>query len=417
MNNYISESQMISELHNSTNDATEDLGYKNTQRRLSSRKVSAVMPCLNEEGTLGICVEKAFGCFDEIGVDGEVVVADNGSTDRSAEIAGNLGARVIHQKVKGYGAALMAGIQAAEGDIIVVADADDSYDWSAMGSFVEKIEEGYDLVMGNRFKGGIKEGAMPFLHRYLGNPVLSTIAKVFYRAPIGDFHCGMRAFTKEAFEEMMLRTTGMEFATEMVANSANRGLRITEIPTVLYPDKRTRPPHLRSFRDGWRHLRFILTYAPNYLYMIPGVLFFILGMALQLALITGPVHPFGFYMGIHFLALGSLLSLVGFNVVNLGVLAKVIVAHQHKNFKDGLLKWILNYFTLEVGLVAGAVLVLAGGAVDAGLLWRWLTVGGAMVDTVHLAFVATSAIALGGNIIFSSFLLNMFIVEEKENGN
>ena len=271
--------------------AKETLRCENTQRLLSSRRVSAVMPCLNEEETLGICVEKAFRCFHEIGVDGEVVVADNGSTDRSVEIAQKLGARLIHQKVKGYGAALMAGIQAAKGDIIVMADADDSYDWSSMGPFIEKIEEGYDLVMGNRFKGEIKAGAMPFLHRYLGNPVLSIVARIFYRVPVGDFHCGMRAFTKGAYEEMRLRTTGMEFATEMVANSARRGLRIAEIPTVLYPDKRTRPPHLRSFRDGWRHLRFIMTYAPNYLYMIPGAFFFILGVALQLSLIRGAVRP------------------------------------------------------------------------------------------------------------------------------
>ena len=375
------------------------------------------MPCLNEEETLGICIEKALRCFEKLGIDGEVVVGDNGSTDRSVKIAKNLGARIITQPIKGYGAALMASIQAAKGDIIVMADADDSYDWSSMGPFIEKIEEGYDLVMGNRFNGEIKAGAMPFLHRYLGNPLLSIVARVFYRVPVGDFHCGMRAFTREAYEQMKLRTTGMEFATEMVANSARRGLRIAEIPTVLYPDKRTRPPHLRSFRDGWRHLRFIMTYAPNYLYMIPGGLLFILGVALQLTLIRGAVRPFGFYMGIHFLALGSLLSLVGFNVINLGVLAKVIVAHQHPHLKDGLVNWIANYFTLEAWLISGAILVLTGTGIDAALLWRWLSVGGPMADTVHLAFVATSAIALGGNVIFSSFLLNMFIIEGREENN
>jgi glycosyltransferase involved in cell wall biosynthesis len=400
----------------STIDGGKAFEYWSTQSRPSGLKVSAVIPCLNEEETLGICIKKAWRCLKKLGVDGEVVVGDNGSTDRSVEIAESLGARVVHQPTKGYGAALTAGIEAAEGDIIVMADADDSYDWSAMGPFVEKIEEGYDLVMGNRFKGGIRPGAMPLLHRYLGNPVLSTLARVFYRAPVGDFHCGMRAFTKEAYQKMKPRTTGMEFATEMVTNSAMNGLRITEIPTVLYPDKRNRAPHLRSFRDGWRHLRFIMTYAPNYLYIVPGAFLFALGVLLQFALIDGPIRLFGHYMGIHFLALGSLLSLVGFNVVNLGLLAKVIVAQQYPNLKQGIVKWLLNYFTLEAGLFTGTILVLAGVIIDVALLWRWLYVGGQMVDTVHLAFVATSAIVIGGNAIFNSFLLNMFIIEEKEEG-
>jgi glycosyltransferase involved in cell wall biosynthesis len=376
-----------------------------------TKKISAVMPCLNEEETIGICIEKAFRCFQKMGAIGEVVVSDNGSVDRSVEIAEKLGARVVRQKIKGYGAALMAGIEAAEGDIIVIADSDDSYDWLTMRSFIEKIEEGYDLVMGNRFKGRIHQGAMPFLHRYFGNPVLSILAKILFRVSVGDFHCGMRAFTKRAYRKMNLRTTGMEFATEMVANSARNGLRVTEIPTVLYPDKRTRPPHLRSFRDGWRHLRFIMTYAPNYLFMIPGVFLLILGVALQIVLIGGPVRSFGFYMGIHFLALGNLFSLIGLNIVNLGVLAKVVVSHQHPQLKDRLVKWILNYFTLEIGILSGTVIALIGAGIDAAILWRWLNVSGPMEDTIHLAFVATSAIALGVNIIFSSFLLNMFIAE------
>jgi glycosyltransferase involved in cell wall biosynthesis len=400
----------------STIDGGKAFEYWSTQSRPSGIKVSAVIPCLNEEETLGICINKAWRCLKKLGVKGEVVVGDNGSTDRSVEIAESLGARVVHQLTKGYGAALTAGIEAAEGDIIIMADADDSYDWSSMGPFVEKIEEGYDFVMGNRFKGGIRPGAMPFLHRYLGNPVLSTLARIFYRAPVGDFHCGMRAFTKEAYQKMKPRTTGMEFATEMVVNSARSQLRITEIPTVLYPDKRTRPPHLRSFRDGWRHLRFIMTYAPNYLYLVPGAFLLILGVILQIALIGGPIHPLGHYVGIHFLALGSLMSLVGFNVINLGLLAKVIVAQQYPNLKQGIVKWLLNYFTLEAGLFTGAILVLAGVIIDVALLWRWLYVGGQMVDTVHLAFVATSAIVIGGNAIFNSFLLNMFIIEEKEEG-
>src|SRR3954471_13477847 len=246
--------------------------------------VSAVIPCLNEEQTLAICIQKAFQAFRELGVAGEVIVADNGSTDRSVEIATNLGARVVHERRKGYGAALLRGIHESRGEIILMADADDSYDWSAIAPFVRKIREGYDLVMGNRFQGGIEPGAMPPLHRYFGNPVLSLVARVAFRSAIGDFHCGMRAFTRAAFDRMQLRTTGMEFATEMVANAAHQNLRIGEIPVVLHPDKRTRPPHLRSFRDGWRHLRFILTYAPDHLYLIPGAMMLMAGLALQATL-------------------------------------------------------------------------------------------------------------------------------------
>ena len=220
--------------------------------------VTAVMPCLNEERTLGGCIEKAQRAFREMGIVGEVVVADNGSTDRSVAIAESLGARVVHEPRKGYGSALMAGIADARGRVVVMADADDSYDWTSLGEFVKKMDEGYDLVMGNRFKGGIEPGAMPALHRYLGNPVLSTLARVMYGIPIADFHCGMRAFTREAFERMNPRTPGMEFATEMVINASHAGLRIAEIPTRLYPDKRDRAPHLRPFRDGWRNLRFML---------------------------------------------------------------------------------------------------------------------------------------------------------------
>ncbi|KHK49640.1 glycosyl transferase family 2, partial [Burkholderia sp. A9] len=243
-------------------------------------RVSAVMPCLDEEMTLAMCIVKAQRSFAKLGVTGQVVIADNGSTDRSVEIARELGAKVVHQPVRGYGSALMAGIAAADGDIIIMGDADDSYDWSNIRGFVAKIDEGYEFVIGNRFKGGIMPHAMPPLHRYLGNPVLSTIARLTCSVPVGDFHCGMRAFTREAFARMDLQTPGMEFASEMVMNAARNGLRIVEIPTVLHPDKRNRPPHLRSFRDGWRHLRFILTYAPNHVFVMPGLLLFVAGLLL-----------------------------------------------------------------------------------------------------------------------------------------
>jgi glycosyltransferase involved in cell wall biosynthesis len=379
--------------------------------------VSAVLPCLNEELTIGLCIEKAVRSFAELGVRGEVVVADNGSSDQSVAIAQRLGARVVHEQVKGYGSALRRGITESTGSIIVIADADDSYDWAAIAPLVRKVLEGYDLVMGNRFKGGIMRGAMPPLHRYLGNPVLSLIAKMAFRVNVGDFHCGMRAFTREAFKKMQPRTSGMEFATEMIANAAHQRLRITEIPIILYPDKRNRAPHLRSFRDGWRHLRFILTYAPDYLYMGPGSILLSAGLILELLLARGPVRLGGFYVGIHFMALGSMLALVGFNIISLGILAKTLMTQRYAGLRSRTVDLVQRRFSLEVGLVAGTLLTGAGVAIDAAIAIKWLTHRGAPMDaTVHLAFVATTVFVLGLNLIFSSFLLNMIVVEGPRTG-
>jgi len=379
--------------------------------------VSAVIPCLDEERTIGICVEKALGSFRALGVAGEVVVVDNGSTDRSAEIAAQLGARVVPEPVKGYGAALRTGIESARGRIVVIGDGDDSYDWAAIAPFVRKIQEGYDLVVGNRFKGGILPGAMPPLHRYLGNPVLSAITRFAFGVKIGDVHCGMRAFTREAFGRMRTGTPGMEFATEMVANAAHQGLRIGEVPTRLYPDKRNRPPHLRTFRDGWRHLRFILTHAPDYLYLGPGALLLAAGLLLQFALAGGPVEIGGMHLGIHYLALGAMLALVGFNVINLGVLAKAVMAQRYPALKSRTVRLVTGRYTLEVGLIAGALLMLTGLVIDAAILVnRLANPGQAMEGTVHLAFVATTMVVLGLNLLFSAFLLAMVISPRDERG-
>lgn len=376
--------------------------------------VSAVMPCLNEEDTLGLCISKAIGCFRGLGIEGQVVVADNGSTDRSVEIAEQLGAKVVHQPVKGYGAALMAGIEAADGEIIVIGDSDDSYDWSNIGPFILRIQEDYDLVMGNRFKGGIEQGAMPPLHRYLGNPVLSLFARVVCHAPVGDFHCGMRAFTKTAYRQMGLMTLGMEFASEMVINAARNDLRITEIPIKLFPDKRSHPPHLRSFRDGWRHLRFMMTYAPDHLFAIPGALMLIFGLALQVILVGGPTRAFGFPLGIHFLALGSLLTLAGYNVLNLGILGKVIVGIKHPKLKSRVASWIIKRFSLERLLLIGGLLALGGVVADFLILSTWVRhIGESLEETVHPAFVASTAIVLGLNVMLSAFLLELLLNEER----
>lgn len=376
--------------------------------------VSAVMPCLNEERTLGICVDKALSAFRAMGVAGEVVVADNGSTDSSVEVARAHGARVVHQSIKGYGAALQAGIDAAAGDFIIMGDADDSYDWTAIAPFVEAWRNGFDMVMGNRFRGGIEPDAMPALHRYLGNPVLSFISRLAFRVPLGDFHCGMRGFSKAAYEKMRPRTLGMEYATEMIASAVRSGLKITEIPVTLFPDKRDRPPHLRSFRDGWRHLRFIVTYAPHYLYLIPGATMLVVGVVLQMLLAMGPLQVGKLYMGIHFLALGGLLMLIGFNVLSMGVIAKLIVADRYPLAMGGKMMALLRVFNLERALFLGGALFLAGLIVASIVFWIWIKrAGGSMEDTVHPVFVAGHLMVLGFNVMFFAFILHLAVSERQ----
>lgn len=379
--------------------------------------VSAVMPCLNEARTLGLCIRKAQSAFAALGIVGEVVVADNGSDDGSVEIARSLGARVVHQPERGYGAALRAGIDAAIGDIVVMGDSDDSYDWTAIGPFVQKVREGNDLVMGNRFRGGIERGAMPPLHRYLGNPVLSTVSRIAFRVPVGDFHCGMRAFRRSAWSTMRIESSGMEFATEMVAGAARAGLRIAEVPTRLYPDKRGRPPHLRSFRDGWRHLRFIVTHAPDHLYLWPGGAMLAAGLLLQGLLAGGPATIAGLRLGIHFLALGGLLSLLGLNLVLMGTLAKLAVGSRYPAFVAPTIARLRRRFRLEWTLAAGATLFAAGFAIDALLLAQWLSAPGTpMEGSVHPAFVATHAMAMGANLGFGAFLTQLMLGLMPESG-
>lgn len=380
-------------------------------------EVSAVMPCLDEQETIGRCIEKAINCFAVLGIRGEVVVGDNGSTDGSVEIARTLGARVVHQPVRGYGAALKAAIGAARGRYCIMADCDDSYDWSAMGPFIDKLREGYDLVMGTRLKGNIVPGAMPPLHQYFGNPFLSGLMNLFFRTGVSDAHCGMRGFSKESYAKMDLQSTGMEFATEMVIKAKNKNLNITEIPITLYKDGRSKKPHLRSFRDGWRHLRLLLFYAPDYLYIIPGFLMLVPGIILQAALLLGPIRVFGHYVGIHWLALGCLLTLLGFQVVSMGAFAKTFAMNESFEMRGPAFTRLVNWFTLEIGVAIGLLLIFLGFLADLSILVTWLTRGGGEMGSAHTVIVASTTMALGFQIVFCSFFLAMFKLQAQKNAD
>lgn len=381
-----------------------------TWKSMDSPLISAIIPCLNEEKTLAICINKVQKAFADLKIQGEVVIGDNGSTDNSVSIALDLGAKVAHQPIKGYGAAIQAAAEVARGKYLIMADADDSYDWGSIAPFIHQLEKGCDFVIGNRFKGGIMPGAMPFLHRYLGNPVLSKISSRFYRVNVGDFHCGMRAFTQQAYKQMNLQTTGMEFATEMVVRAAQEKLKIKEVPIRLYPDRRNRKPHLRTFRDGWRHLRFIMTYAPNYLYLVPGSLLFIIGAVLQVLLVKGPLEIGEFYLGPHFLALGLLLTLAGLNLITQGVIAKVVLLKQTQPMDNKIVNLLKSGFSLEKGIILGLIILISGVLIDAQLLVIWLGDHAGMEGSIHLAFVGSGLIVMGINVIFSSFLLGMLLL-------
>lgn len=384
--------------------AGQDVG---AERRL---ELSIVMPCLNESETLAICIRKAKKAIEENKIDGEVIVADNGSTDGSQNIAESLGARVVQVAKKGYGSALMGGILGASGRFILMGDSDDSYDFSGIMPFVQKLREGYDLVMGNRFRGGIQPGAMPFMHRYFGNPVLSGIGRVFFQTPVRDFHCGLRGFSKEAFLRMNLQTAGMEFASEIVVKASILGMKVCEVPTTLSPDGRSRPPHLRSWQDGWRHLRFLLIYSPRWLFLYPGLMLMLVGFLLALRLILGPVVVRGVSFDIHTMVYTGAIIVIGFDFVLFSVLARVLALKTKLLPSRPGLEKIFRVITLEKGLLAGCIVILCGiaGVVVSLLLWKDASFGALRPSvTLRLVVPSTILLILGSKIILASFLLSM----------
>jgi len=383
-------------------------------------ELTVVMPCLNEAETLEACITKALKCLSEHQIAGEVLIADNGSTDGSQDIARRLGARVVDVPAKGYGSALRGGIAAARGRYVIMADADDSYDFSALMPFVEKLREGFELVMGNRFLGGIAPGAMPPLHRYLGNPVLTAIGRLFFRSPCGDFHCGLRGFNKEAIDRLRLQTTGMEFASEMVVKSTLLGLRMTEVPTTLSPDGRSRAPHLRSWRDGWRHLRFLLLFSPRWLFMYPGVALMTVGLLVGAWILPGARSLGGVYFDVHTLLYASAAIIIGFQMILFAVFVKVYAMGEGLMPPDPRMNQLFRYITLETGLAAGAALVAFGfgAAVYAFGDWGSQAFGELNPQQVlRIVVPSTLALTLGFQIVLSSFFLSVLGMRPPADGD
>ena len=373
-------------------------------------ELTVVLPCLNERETVGTCVQKAVEALRKAGVHGEVIVADNGSTDGSVELAETEGARVVHVEHRGYGNALRGGIQEARSTYVLMADSDDSYDFTHIPRFIEQLRNGSDLVMGNRFLGGIRDGAMPPLHRYLGNPVLTAIGRLFFRSPSRDFHCGIRAFRKESYERMDIRSTGMEFASEMVVKASLLRMKVSEVPTTLSPDGRSHPPHLRTWHDGWRHLRFLLMYSPRWLFLFPGIASIVVGLATCIWLMPGPRRVGGIVFDFHTLAYGFGAIVVGFQLLAFAVFTKVFAITEGLLPKDPRLNRMFEYIKLETGLLVGSLCVALGvvGSLLAVSTWARSSFGPITSDNLlRLVMLSVFALILGPQIIFSSFFLSI----------
>ena len=381
--------------------------------------VTILMPCLNEAETLQICIRKAQKTLLDNNLEGEIIIADNGSTDGSQEITRKCGARVVGIKEKGYGAALMGGIAEARGKYIIMGDADDSYSFAEIMPFLVKLREGYDLVMGCRFpRGGgrLMPGAMPWKHKWIGNPVLTAIGKLFFRTPVSDFHCGLRAFRRDAYDQMDLHTTGMEFASEMVVKSSLKGMKIAQVPVTLYKDGRSRPPHLRSWRDGWRHLRFMLLYSPRWLFLIPGIFMLLIGLLLGGVLLLRGIQIGDIILGTNTLLVSAMLVLVGFQLILFAVFTKIFAISEELLPEDTRLIKLNRYINLEVGLLIGILVTLMGLGLILSAFMYWKAHGYGPIsypDSLRMTIPGITAFTLGIEIIFSSFFLSILGMKRK----
>jgi glycosyltransferase involved in cell wall biosynthesis len=380
-------------------------------------ELTIVMPCLNEAETLKVCIDKAMKYLNDNNISGEVVIGDNGSTDGSQDIARGCGARIVDIPRKGYGSALMGAIQAAKGKYVIMGDSDESYDFSNLNAYLEKLRDGYDLVMGNRFKGGIAKGAMPFLHYYLGNPVLSFIGKLFFGGGVNDFHCGLRGFRQDIVTVLNLQTTGMEFASEMVVKAQINKLKIIEVPTTLSVDGRTRPPHLRTWRDGWRHLRFLLLYSPKWLFLIPGLTLMIIGLILFVLIQQGPVQLMNIHFDTNTLLYAGAFVVIGFQAVNFAVFTRIYAIQQGFLPKNSTLDKLYNFLTLEACLIVGVLITLAGlgGSIYSLYLWDQQDFGQLNYSSIlRVVIPSVFAIMMGLQTIFSIFFLSFLGLNQKK---
>ncbi|MDD6194979.1 MAG: glycosyltransferase family 2 protein [Lachnospiraceae bacterium] len=379
-------------------------------------ELTILMPCLNEAETLETCINKAKTFLEESGVNGEIVIADNGSTDGSREIATRCGARVVPVEERGYGAALIGGCNGALGKYVIMGDADDSYDFLHLMPFVEKLREGYDLVMGNRFKGGIEPGAMPPLHKYLGNPVLSFIARLFYPSEIGDYHCGLRGYNREAILGLNLVTTGMEYASEMVVKATLNHLKIAEVPTTLKKDGRSHAPHLRSWSDGWRHLKFLLMHSPNWLFMYPGLFLLAIGLILTIVIGVGDLTIGNVGLGVHTMMYAAAAMMVGVNLVMFSLFTRTYARITGFIPAEKKIDAWLDKTSTEKGVVIGLLLFLAGliTTIVAFVIWGHTGFGALSPERMmRITIPAMLLIVIGIEIIFGSFFMGILHIKHK----
>ncbi|MCX5494233.1 glycosyltransferase family 2 protein [Kaistia dalseonensis] len=370
-------------------------------------ELTILMPCLNEAETLAICIRKAKAFLVQTGIAGEVLIADNGSTDGSRAIAEAEGARVIPVATKGYGAALRGGISSASGTFVIMGDADDSYDFSSLMPFVERLRSGADIVMGNRFQGGIAPGAMPFLHRYLGNPVLSWIGRLFFKIKVGDFHCGLRGFNREKIRDLELRTTGMEFASEMLVRASLEGYEIAEVPTTLKKDGRSRPPHLRTWRDGWRHLTFLLMYSPKWLFIYPGLFLLVFGLVAAFALLPGTLRIDDVSFDVHTFIVACFSVLIGIQALSFAALAHRFADKNKLIPISGRHSRLLDWLTLERVLIGGGILFVLGAGGTGWCVAQWASVSfGPLVyaSLLRVLLLSVTSMAIGLQLAFTAFL-------------